>query len=627
MKETDFIEQNKEKWSEFERLSNAKDKDPEKLSDLFIEITNDLSFAKTYFTNRSVKVYLNNLAQKVYTNVYKTRKEHRNRIVKFWKDDLPLIMYESRRELLISFLIVFVCSLIGAFSSYHDDTFAQHILGDQYVEMTKSNIENGDPMGVYKEGDPIAWFIFIAENNLRVAFLTFAMGILFGIGTGFILIRNGVMLGVFQYFFVARGLTQESVLTIWMHGAPEISSIVLAGAAGLTLGRGLLFPNTYNKQEAFIVSARKGITIMLAITPIIIFAAFIESFVTRFTEVPDLLRAFIILSMLGAMLYYFVIYPIRKFKGHDIKALIEDQVPASGQYAVDVSLIKTNGEIYGDVVRLVGKYFNRILMTSLIFGLLYALVLVLVFRGSMNDISYIPYIALPWFFEILIGHFYYVDLFFDFFDYPILYPINALIIGGLASAIACLVKLHLDEKNHRSFMQLFKDHAYKGVVLALVTLPIYFIQAPWPFFIMIFFLPIVISALVMSVMDDDNPLSSLKRIFDRSANYWSLVGLYLIMVLTSFVFFLVLNSSLKYLVIELVGWFLPVQNETYQIVIGAVIALIVLMGITFAAFLLIYAFTLHHYSVKEKVQANSLFELIEEIGKQHKPFNIALKSR
>ena len=81
------------------------------------------------------------------------------------------------------------------------------------------------------------------------------------------------------------------------------------------------------------------------------------------------------------------------------------------------------------------------------------------------------------------------------------------------------------------------------------------------------------------------------------------------------------------MVIELVGWFLPIQNETYQIVIGAVIALIVLMGITFAAFLLIYAFTLHHYSAKEKVQANSLFELIEEIGKQHKPFNIALKSR
>ena len=597
------------------------------MSDLFIEITNDLSFAKTYFPNRSVKVYLNNLAQKVYTNVYKTRKEHRNRIVKFWKDDLPLIMYESRKELLISFLIVLVCSLIGAFSSYHDDSFAQHILGDSYVEMTKSNIENGDPMGVYKDGDPIEWFIFIAQNNLRVAFLTFAMGILFGVGTGFILIRNGVMLGVFQYFFIARGLSQESILTIWMHGAPEISSIVLAGAAGLTLGRGLLFPKTYSKQEAFIVSARKGITIMMAITPIIIFAAFIESFVTRYTEVPDILRALIILSMLGAIIYYFVIYPIQRFKGHDIKALIEDQVPESSRYDVDTSLIKSNGEIYGDVVRLIGKYFNRILWTALIIGCLYGGALLLIFNNDISDVSYIPYISLPWYLEIMIGHFYYVDLYFNFSEFPILFAVNAVLIGGLGVAIACLVKMHLEGDESNNFLRLFSKNIYKGIVLALFTMPMFFVVAPWPFFFLIFVLPIMLSALVLSVMEDINPVSAIQRVFNRSANYWSLVGLYLIMVLTSFVFFLVLNSSLKYLVLEIVGWFLPVQNEIYEMVIGAVLALIVLMGMTFAGFLLVYAYALHYYSSREKSQANSLLEMIEEIGKYQKPYNLAVKRR
>lgn len=626
MKETDFIEQNKQKWSEFENLGYEKNKDPEKLSDLFIEITNDLSFAKTYFPNRSVKVYLNNLAQKVYSNVYKTRKEHRNRIVKFWKDGLPLIMYESRKELLVSFLIVLICSLIGAFSSYHDDTFAQHILGDSYVAMTKSNIEKGDPMAVYKDGDPIEWFIYIAQNNLRVAFLTFAMGILFGVGTGFILIRNGVMLGVFQYFFIARGLTQDSVLTIWMHGAPEISSIVLAGAAGLTMGRGLLFPNTYHKQEAFIVSARKGITIMMAITPIIIFAAFIESFVTRYTEVPDLLRALIILSMLGAIIYYFVVYPIRRFKGHDIKALIEDQVPSSSQYDVDLSVIKSNGDIYSDVVRLIGKYFNRILITALSVGIVYAGILLIVFGMGISEISYIPYISLPWYLEILIGHFYYIDLFFNLSDFPILFLINAITFGTLGVAIVCQVKLHLDH-DQSSFIRLFWKNAYKGILLGLITMPMFFIVAPWPFFFLIFVLPIMLWSLVVSIMEEVNPIIALKRIFQRSGNYWSLVGLYLIMLLTSFVFFLILNSSMKYLVMEMLGWFMPVQNEIYEMAIGALLALIVLMGMTFAGFLLINAYVLHYFSSKEKSEANNLLELIEEIGKTKKPFNFAVKSR
>ena len=66
MKETTFIENNKEKWVEFERLSEKNSTDPDKLSDLFIELTEDLSYAKTFYPKRSVRVYLNYLAQKVF---------------------------------------------------------------------------------------------------------------------------------------------------------------------------------------------------------------------------------------------------------------------------------------------------------------------------------------------------------------------------------------------------------------------------------------------------------------------------------------------------------------------------------------------------------------------------------
>ena len=74
MKETKFIEQNKEKWSEFETLLQNKSKDPDRLSDLYVQLTDDLSYSKTYYKNRLVRAYLNNISQKVYLSIYKTKK-------------------------------------------------------------------------------------------------------------------------------------------------------------------------------------------------------------------------------------------------------------------------------------------------------------------------------------------------------------------------------------------------------------------------------------------------------------------------------------------------------------------------------------------------------------------------
>ena len=77
MRETNFIDQNKKKWKDFERVLDGQYKDPEKLKDLFIQVTDDLSYSRTFYSNRSVRVYLNNLAQRVFFSIYKSKKsEH-----------------------------------------------------------------------------------------------------------------------------------------------------------------------------------------------------------------------------------------------------------------------------------------------------------------------------------------------------------------------------------------------------------------------------------------------------------------------------------------------------------------------------------------------------------------------
>ena len=62
------------------------------------------------------------------------------------------------------------------------------------------------------------------------------------------------MLGSFQWWFKAKGLLLTSILAVWIHGAFEISAIVIAGGAGITLGNGILFPGTYTRVQSLIFS-------------------------------------------------------------------------------------------------------------------------------------------------------------------------------------------------------------------------------------------------------------------------------------------------------------------------------------------------------------------------------------
>jgi uncharacterized membrane protein SpoIIM required for sporulation len=216
--------------------------------------------------------------------------------------------------MLVSFMTVLLGFLVGFFGTRHDAQFAHTVLGSSYVNMTENNIEKGDPLGVYKHDSAGEMFLGIATNNLRVGFYFFVFGALFCVGTLYLLLTNGIVLGVFTYMFTSRGLTGEYVLTVYQHGTLEILSMVIEGAAGIMLGSGLLFPGTLTRTQAIQNAARKSITMFLVCIPIIIVAAFIESYLTRFTNIGNVQRTLIILLSLGFMLYYFLILPWLKHR-------------------------------------------------------------------------------------------------------------------------------------------------------------------------------------------------------------------------------------------------------------------------------------------------------------------------
>ena len=315
MREAAFVNKNKAKWQQFEDvLSKKVNVSPDKLSDLYIEITDDLSYAKTFYPASKVVAYLNGVAATAHLKIYVTKKESKNRFISFFKTEFPLEFYQHQKQLLIAFSVFLFFAIIGAFSAANDVDFVRVILGDSYVNMTLENIEKGDPMAVYKKQAELDMFLGITINNIRVAMTAFVFGILFSVGTLFVMMQNGIMLGSFLYFFYAKDLLWESSRTIWIHGTIEISVIIIAGCAGMVLGNGLLFPKTYSRLESFKKSIKAGLKIMVSTIPFFIIAGFLEGFVTRHTEMPDWLAIFIISISLFSIVFYYIIYPIQLTK-------------------------------------------------------------------------------------------------------------------------------------------------------------------------------------------------------------------------------------------------------------------------------------------------------------------------
>lgn len=312
MLEAAFIKRNKARWEEFEKqLNHQQQVPPDQLADVFIQLTDDLSFARTQYPKSRVTQYLNSLTGKVHREIYKNKREEKNRFIHFWKIEVPEAVYHSRKQMLLALIVFLVSCAIGVVSVANDDTFVRLILGDGYVNTTLENIRSGNPTRVYSSGGQMDMFWMITLNNVLVSFRVFVFGIFASLGTGLYLFYNGVMVGTFVMFFYQESQLSQALPVIMLHGTIELSSIVIAAGAGFTMGNGLLFPGTYPRIVSFKRSTFTGLKIVIGLVPFFIIAGFIESFITRYAFMPVAVKMMIIGLSAMLIIYYFIIYPFQ----------------------------------------------------------------------------------------------------------------------------------------------------------------------------------------------------------------------------------------------------------------------------------------------------------------------------
>lgn len=488
MKETKFIEQNKDKWSKFERVYTSSNKDPEELTKLYLDITEDLGYAQTFYNRRTVRVYLNQLAQNIFSGVHKEGGGSWKRILEVISISIPLEMYRSRKTIFFALISFLIYVGIGVVTTYFNPDFPRIVMGDGYVDMTIQNIARGNPLAVYEGDTQLSMFINITTNNLKVALLTFFAGFFLTIGTHILLFSNGVMLGAFQYFFQTKGLLVTSFLGIWIHGAFEISAIVLAGGAGITAGNGWLFPGSYTRMQSLRMSTIRGLKIMLSLVPFIIAAGFLESYVTRNYQVlPDWAKSGIILFSFALIIGYYVIYPFIIARKYPHLANAEDNVDFAPKVKPVLNKLRTEIEILKDAFYTYGILASKFL--KIIFLVVFPLALIVTYIQGQIHLE-----------ERMLGQHWYdwyalSQIIFGFGLYNLTDLVAGLIWSVLISVVFAAVFWSIKTMNQSfsfsSFFNYLKDRII-AIYLAFALFYWLFFFIPIEFkFILIFVLPLI----------------------------------------------------------------------------------------------------------------------------------------
>ena len=239
---------------------------------LYRQAASDLSALRQDTTARAYAEHVNELLARAHHIIYSNRGTSFLRILRFLRDDYPAIFQKEIRYVLLSLTILLSGGLLGTVLTVARPEFMRHMLGPAMVE----TIERREMWTHSIVGVAPMMSSLIMTNNLTVSFVAFAGGILFGLGSIFSMFYNGLLLGVIGTACQQHGMSRDLWSFVAPHGSLELPSIVFAGAAGLRLGQGVLFPGLYRRRDSIAQAGVEASRLVSGIIPLLVIAGTLE---------------------------------------------------------------------------------------------------------------------------------------------------------------------------------------------------------------------------------------------------------------------------------------------------------------------------------------------------------------
>lgn len=282
----------------------------QELGRLYRTASADLSRARTLKLGNDVQTYLNNLVVRAHNQVYQTDRNRWLDLFRFLWEGFPRLVRENILYLVLSTLIL-VVPATGAYQMVIRDThFAQLEIMRGYPlvqEELWSMIEKKQMWTDAVQDQSPPFFSLISTNNIRVAIMAFVSGIVFGFGTVFVLFNNGLNFGTILGLCQVNGMGPTLLQFVVAHGVLEIPAIIISGAAGLIMGKSLLFPGKYKRLDAFRIAGRRAVGLFAGTVPMLLVAGLIESFISPRTDIPaDFKYLLGVCGLVSLVLYLFI---------------------------------------------------------------------------------------------------------------------------------------------------------------------------------------------------------------------------------------------------------------------------------------------------------------------------------
>ena len=278
-----WLEKRKTYWDQLEAITNKAGRrglgalshaELQQLGLLYRQIAADLAAVREDPLNQPWAEFLNRLLARAHNLIYMGRRARPRGILAFYREDFPRLFRQTWSYTAAAFALFLAGALAGLFACLADPAFQRYFLGP-----AMSNTIDRREMWTHSvlTIKPLASSA-IMTNNLSVSFTMFAVGIMGGIVTIYLLAMNGVMIGVIGAACWQAGMSMQLWSFVAPHGALELPAVFIAGGAGLLLARGLLFPGALPRRESLIVYGGQGVRLALGIIPVLIVAGTLEGF-------------------------------------------------------------------------------------------------------------------------------------------------------------------------------------------------------------------------------------------------------------------------------------------------------------------------------------------------------------
>ncbi|MCL2161267.1 MAG: stage II sporulation protein M [Betaproteobacteria bacterium] len=226
---------------------------------------------------------LNRLALFGHQAFYGARSHLLHNIAQFIFYGFPTLIREHARLFWFASALLYLPALFMGLLVYYQPEMVYSLFNHEQVLQLEEMYRAGGAIepepGAGREANTnIKMFGFYINHNISVGFQCFASGLLFGLGTVFYLIFNGLIFGAVSAHLLHQGSAERLFQFVIAHGAFELTAIVLCGMAGLMLGRALISPGRRRRSEALAHAAGPAVRIVYGATAMLLIAAFIEAF-------------------------------------------------------------------------------------------------------------------------------------------------------------------------------------------------------------------------------------------------------------------------------------------------------------------------------------------------------------